>query len=299
MQKGAIDSKVQDSILKDLLENFLTVKQIANRRKTSVQAVYNCIKKLKKKGLIFGTCRGGLKSTTYGGRGGFNSTKKYRLHGQQFHIALLRKSEFRNRTIRYKGATINMYRDSIEVYAGSNEFTADTPQQAYDSSMLFWLTFFYRIEDKFKLFFIKDGWGFDIVAAHYEERQNELAREYKREGRQRMQIRASEDGKVWLEMDKSLNTDNLEEKHPLTALPDANKISAYFNSIRDNDVLNPHETTVIIRDILNVNKEYAINIKSHIKAIQDLNKGINEFRHEIRRFRHHKEDKQETIRKWF
>jgi len=73
----------QKEILHLLTDEFLTIKQIAQRRNVSLQAIYKIVAKLKKKGAF---------------DGGLNKVRKVqsthnksdvRLHGQEFNIKIL------------------------------------------------------------------------------------------------------------------------------------------------------------------------------------------------------------------
>jgi DNA-binding CsgD family transcriptional regulator len=69
-------TKTEQEILHLITDEFLTLKQIAYRRQTSLQAVYKIIKKLKEKGVL----NKGLKKVE-NSRPTFNQND-IRLHGQ-------------------------------------------------------------------------------------------------------------------------------------------------------------------------------------------------------------------------
>jgi len=95
--------------------------------------------------------------------------------------------------------------------------------------------------------FKKGGkWSLELVRKEIEEVNNELAKDYQ-DKKEKLEIWDKND--LWLIADKSLRTDNLEFKNNEKCLKDADKITKYFNDIRNNKCKTPTEQDQIINNI--------------------------------------------------
>ena len=229
-------SNNQKEILEMLTTQYLTVRQIANRRKTSDKAVYKVMKKLKEKGYLTGTVMGGVEKTNPP----VDLAHIIRLHGQEFNIHILTQSDrykqfcIKKNIMQLDGCTLRLYRNSIELYS-CKSFTGADAEQAHSTSMKFWHEFFLKLEQKLGII-ILNGINTSIreVNAHYSEINNGLAHEKNKKGQQ---IRfKGEDGKTWLLTDNSFKLNELETIHPELAKEDMEKIKPFFDDLRQNPV---------------------------------------------------------------
>lgn len=270
----------QKEVLHLLTEEFLTVKQIAIRRKTSNKAVYKIIKKLQKKGFLKGGLNRGLKKPIH-------PSKKnlIRLHGQEFNIKLLYKfsryEELRKRsnTIIVGGNTIRLYSHSLEIYGNNAIFYGITEKEAYSKSMAYWFKFFNRLENELKIIIVKDrSRNIKEVNAHYSEIDNELAKECDKT-KEKIDVKATKDGKTWFKIDNSFNLHELETLHPETGKEDMGEVvRPFFNDLRDNRPLKVSQIVALIAEITDLHKETA----SGLKGVVDLMKPKKEIKPKIK-----------------
>jgi DNA-binding CsgD family transcriptional regulator len=277
----------EKEIISLLSNEFLTVKQIAVRRKTSVRAVQKIVKQLRKKGVI-----NSANKTVRN----FQSTKfVIRLHGQEFKIDIIFKDE-RYKELKEKsnyiyvdGNTIRLSKDSIEVYS-AREFFGDNTIKAFSRSIEYWNRFFIKLENQLKIIILKSRVeNIKIVNEHYAEVNNELAQECEVRG-ERIKLYTDEDGKLWFTIDNSFNLHEAETLHPETAKRDmAEVIQPFFNDLRKGNFYTPSEMKEILNQLIynqaqqatNIGKsielenKLAINIKEHLKLVKKLNRAVD------------------------
>ena len=277
----------EKEILTLLSNEYLTIKQIALRRKTSVRAVQKIVKKLRKKGVI--------NSANKAVRN-FQSTRfAIRLHAQEFHINIIFKDERykelqkKSNYIYIDGNTIRLSKDSIEIYS-AQEFFGDNTIKAFSRSIEYWNRLFVKLENQFKIIILKHRVdNIKLVNEHYAEVNNELAKECEIKG-ERIKIHTDEDGKMWFTIDKSFNVNEAETLHPETAKRDMQEvIQPFFNDLRKGNFYTPSEMKEILNQLIynqaqqatNIGKsielenKLAINIKEHLKLVRRLNKAVD------------------------
>jgi len=157
-------SQVQLEILSYLVVDERTPIQIKKKRKTSIQAVRKIISKLRAKGLINKFNRPNIDvvemATPYSkDEGGYStshphdSLKKYRLHGQNMTIKILKTSKqywkiltkLTQKTIKHN--TIQLYRNKLVVYSNTF-FYSDDVDDCFRKSDAYWTQFFRIIENE-------------------------------------------------------------------------------------------------------------------------------------------------------
>lgn len=263
-------TKAERDVLHFLTDEFLTIKQIAIRRRTSIQAVYKIASSLKKKGLI----NKGLKKVE-----NFQPTfqpfqPKIRLHGQEFNVKLLYKDyKYReilkkSNTIITDGNTIRLYKNSIEVYSGQS-FFADTTQKATVRSFKYWNRFFSRLEHDLKVILVKPrSQNIKLVNQHYAETNNEFAEECEKKA-DKIRVYTNEDGKLWFTIDNSFNLHEAETLHPQTAKHDmSDAIRPFFNDLRDNKPPTLSDIMKIMAETTEINKDTASGLNSVVTYIK-------------------------------
>lgn len=295
-------SPEQQQILKLLTDEFKTIPQIAIIRRTSVQAVYKSINKIKAKGYLSGNQLGGFKKKQSTFQPPLSSQPRskhfIRLHGQEFNIKILHKSRhYDNKVgsvIQLDENTIRLYQNSLEIYTSeSRSFIGNNVDEATSLSFKYWNNFFVKLENKLEIIFMKEQYEtIKVTNHHYTEVNNELAREVNI-NKDKIKIYAPEDGKCWFLIDNSFNLNEAETIHPKTAKEDmGNIVQPFFNNLRSNpQVMLYSEMDKLVRVLLGITTDMGtkintfmdgqadlgVHLKSHIQAIQDLSKGVNEF----------------------
>lgn len=269
-------TKAELEVLNLITDSYLTIKQVSLKRNCSVQAIYKILSKLRKKGAI----TRGLKKVE-----NFQPTiqpfSKIRLHGQEFNIKIIWQDN-KYQTILQKsnliyidGNTIRLYGNSIEIYSGHN-FFAENEQIATRKSLDYWRKFFIRLEHDLKIILVKPrSANIRIVNQHYARTDSELSESAIERG-ERLRIYAVEDGKLAFTTDDSFGFREDETLHPKTAQKDRGKIDKQINDWR---LFNPptnSQLAVHIKGVVDNQVVFDKNMQSHIKAVKNLGKGVDE-----------------------
>jgi len=292
-------TKTEQEVYNLLTNDFLPIKKIALRRKTSRQAVHKIIKKLIKKGAI----NKDLKKVDNFQSSGLTSTK-IRLHGQEFNIKLLykdhryQKQYKKSNIIFIDGNTIKLFRDSIELFINKS-FLADDVDKAFYNSLKYLNRLILRVENDLKVILLKNrSQNIKLVNMHISETNNELAKDHNIRG-DKFKVYAKEDGKLWGLIDNSFNLNELETVHPETSKQDMTKIRNIFNNYRDNELPLPSEIYNMIHQIVKAQETitenqvvFDKNMQSHIKAIQELANGMKRFNKQLDKL------SQQSLKKW-
>lgn len=231
----------ENEILNLIREGYTTAARIAAKRGTGRKAAYKVIRSLKLKGFIkssFGLVETTDPTPTPPKR---LSTNYVRVHGQQFSIQILNRTAFydkaraKGNVVSWKGHTIKLHRNSIEVY-GRCDFTGETAQEAFNASLEYWNKFFMQMENRFRCVLIKpQKQNVRMVAMHIADVNNPLARKARLDHR-KIQIYGNDDGRLWATCDFSNLFDEFECVHPETAKPDFEKTAErQLNDWRDNN----------------------------------------------------------------
>lgn len=259
-------------VLYYITEEFLTPKQIALRRKTSVQAIYKTIKKLKDNGVL-DKYNKVVENTGIT----FKPLPKngIRLHRIELNIKILYKDQrYKNilsktNTLEIDGNTIRIYNDSIEAYVNKS-FFAENVDKATVKSSNYISKLIRLLENDLKVILLKNrSQNIRIVNQHYAEINNGIAKECERTG-DKIRVYGKEDGKLWFLIDNSFNLHEAETVHPKEAKQDMDKVKAVFNDIRDNKIHLPSEVKVVIDSILTVLNEVAVAQLNQTNIIKSL-----------------------------
>ena len=157
----------------DLLTK-LTIKQIANRRQTSVQAVYKLLSNIKKKGVEINRLKKGGGSVLPQNFKPF-SNSYIRLHAMQFSVRIIMDSSFYHKArklgdwvvvdgnkVRLNRKSLDVYQDSDSSFYGVDEF------EATEDAFIYWDRFFLKLENRFKILLVKDQYqNIRFVKNHY------------------------------------------------------------------------------------------------------------------------------------
>jgi len=278
-------TNAEKEVLHLITEEFLTIKQIAQRRNCSVQAVYKITKSLKKKGVLdIGLNKVEKVESTF-------NQSDLRLHGQEFNIRILwQDTDFQRKlkgsnTIFLDGNTIRLYKNSIEIYSGQS-FFGKLVNEVERKSLDYWERFIIRLEHDLKIQLKKNrARNIKIVNQHWARGDSEItdnAIKY----RERVWVYAEEDGKLAFITDDSFGFREDETLHPITAKPDRKAIDKQVNDWRLRDPPTQSELSKIQADIgqglkiligvvskqAEIYADFPKQIQSHLKLIQEYRK---------------------------
>ena len=268
--KGIVSkiTKAEKEVLHLLTKEFLTVKQIAIRRKTSDKAVYKIISKIKKKGILTGLNKRGDTIQP--------KPQECRLHGQQFHINILYKDHRykshikKTNMIELDGNTIMMYPNSVEIYSNTS-FYADDEHKATFKSLLYWNRIFRKLENQLSIILIKSRkQNIKLVQQHYAETNNEIAKDCNNQA-DKIRIYAQEDGKLCFMIDNSFNLNEAETTHPTTAKRDYTQFKKQINDWRINNPPTLSEIMHLVNEMAETNKETAAGLNTVVNLLKPNN----------------------------
>jgi hypothetical protein len=150
---------------------------------------------------------------------------------------------------------------------------------------------------------INSKYQFKISKAHYGKIKDALAKQCNEQG---TKVYCYYNGEGWLVIDNSLNLNELETIHPETSKKDMDRvIIPVFNDYKD--ILTktgliplPSEIDNRINKLVSIQEYHAVNIKSHIKAIQDISLAVNELNKGVKGFRKEIKDiaSQKSLKEW-
>lgn len=274
-------------VLNLLTIDFLTPQEIAQRRKTSVRAVYKVIAKLKEKGMFgIATNQVNLSRSTEP----FSEPLRMRLHGQEWNIKIISKSEKyaqakkQANTVYIDGNTIRLYQDSIEIYSGQSFWEKDE-QRATAVSLAYWERFFARLEHEFGVILVKPRvQNINLVNQHYGETNSEIAKDAL-EKKEKIRIQTEDDGKIWFTIDNSWNLKEMETLHPETAKQDMTKVQKQVNDWRSHDPPTNSQLATHIMQVTANQEHFAIHLKSHVEAVQKLGSAVEELTAIVKEFK--------------
>lgn len=115
---------------------------------------------------------------------------------------------------------------------------------------------------------------FKVSRQHYALIKNALAKQYDDEG-EKLACYTGEG--LWFLIDNSFNLHEAETVHPKTGVPDNKKVQDFFNGIKAYEGFTPQFLMQTVGGVAANQELYARNIESHIKAIQDLGAGVNQY----------------------
>lgn len=273
----------QKVILHLITDEFLTIKQIAQRRNCSIQAVYKIIAQIKKKGVL-----GNGLNKVEKVESTFNQSD-VRLHGQEFNIRILWQDNKyqelleKSNVIFIDSNTIRLYKNSIEIYSGQS-FYGNTANISENKSLSYWQGFLARLEHDLKVLLIKTrARNIKIVNQHYARGNSEIADDSVK-NRERVWVYAEEDGKLAFITDDSFGFREDETVHPITAKIDRKAVDKQVNDWRlNNPPTNSELKESLIIQSNNVDKltnnqlkqaeqisEFAIALNRHIPAYEKM-----------------------------
>jgi len=283
-QIGKADlTKTEREVLHLITDEFLTVKNMAQRRGVSLQAIYKTIKKLKKKGAFDGGLNKVEKVEST-----FNQTD-IRLHGQEFNIKIIwqdnkyQKALNKSNTLFLDSNTIRLYKNSIEVYSGQS-FFGKTTNESDKRSFIYWERFFSRLEHELNIIIKKQrSRNIKEVNHHYARGNSEIC-ENANEAKERIWIYAEEDGKLAFITDDSFGFKEDECVHPITAKKDREAIDKQINCFRQDNPPTNSELATHIKAVTSNQLMFAENIYKHMKVLDSMDQTLKLIRKGLKVF---------------
>jgi len=184
----------------------------------------------------------------------------------------------RGQKLEFKGRKIWLTNKSIVIYEKSS-YLADTSKESQERAIQDMLALMKSLE-KHLLANFKTGryYKFKVSRQHYSLVKNALAQQYDKEGN-KLQV-YNEDG-LWFLIDNSYNLHEAETVHPKTSVDDNKKVQDYFNGVKKLENYTPQFVVNSMQGIQNNQLVFAENMKSHIKAIQDVGNATQMLKEEV------------------
>lgn len=242
-----------------LLQEGLSITQIAKYRHVSRRSVYKVLATLNKKGLIRHPKYSLYELTTKGIEGlhSFVGLRyKLRQHNLHFKIQVLesprnwelKRNEIRfmpyfNKTLKLKNNEQDLFNfGRLQIKSTTKSLIIKVPtiyatdwEHAIIQAMGILEDSLYKIEKRFKIILVKDyKANITIISQEYARIQDALAKLYRKE-KNRIYL-TGEDGKIWLITDFSFSTDETEFIHPEKATDDVDAIAPFLNDLRKNPI---------------------------------------------------------------
>ena len=177
----------------------------------------------------------------------------------------------RGQQFRFKDKVIQLTNKSIIIQT-KESFLGDTAKESQNYAIADLICLIKALEGYMKADFSFNGkYRFKVSRQHYSLVKNALAKQYDREGKK---LQVYNDSGLWFLIDNSFNLHEAETVHQKTAVSDNGKVQTFFNGIKDLEGYTPAFVTNTMQGIQQNQMVFAENMKSHIKAIQDLGKGV-------------------------
>lgn len=242
-----------------LLQEGLSITQIAKYRHVSRRSVYGVLATLNKRGWIRHPKYSVYELTTKGIEGlhSFVGLRyKLRQHNLHFKIKVLesprnwalKRNEIRfmpyfNKTLKLKNNEQDLFNfGRLQIKSTTKSLIIKIPtiyatdwEHAIIQAMGILEDNLYKIEKRFKIRLVKDyKANITIISQEYARIQDALAKLYRKE-KNRIYL-TGEDGKIWLITDFSFSTDELEFMHPEKATDDVDAIAPFLNDLRKDPI---------------------------------------------------------------
>ena len=179
----------------------------------------------------------------------------------------------RGQRIIFKGRKVWLTNGSIIIYEKSS-YMADTAQLSKDYAISKLITLVKALEKYLRADFSFSGkYKFKVSRQHYALVKNALAKQYN-ENNEKLQVYNNTG--LWFLIDNSFNLNEAETVHSKTAVNDNTTVQNFFNSLKETKGYTPEFVTTSLANQTENLDNYALHLKSHVKSVQDLGKGVAE-----------------------
>lgn len=268
----------ETEVLHYLTIEFLTVKQIATRRKTGVKAVYEIVRGLKSKGVLtakkyryssIGNIGGGYSEGVGLLRRG-DENDKLRLHSEQFILTPISKDKNfppPGTHLIVKGNRVHFYKDYIELFGSKTlSFWGSDPGEIINDSWDYWLSVFSIIENNYGCVLLKDRkTNIRRVKSHLSKTDSSEAKTLSVKG-DKLRVFGDKDGKLSYLIDNSFNLNEFEAVHPLNFSEDMTRAEKHFNDWKNNDPITLTQLSALHKSLI---QEVRV-IAGEIRVLVDL-----------------------------
>jgi DNA-binding PadR family transcriptional regulator len=275
-----------------MLQEGMSISEIARHRKVSRTAVYKVLATLNRKGLVRNPKRS-LYELTEKGIEGLHSfvALRYNLRQHNLHFKIqvlespknweLKRNELRqfpyfNRTLKLKNNEQDLFNfGKLQVKTTTKSVIVKMPtlyavswEHALIQAISILEEALIKIEKAFQVRLIKDyKSNITIISQEYARIQDALAKTYRVEGN-RIYL-SGDDGKIWLITDFSFSTDETEFIHPEKATDDIDAIAPFLNDLRKNPTT-MSEMKDHVKELQGVITSYAQNEVKHQKVLDEI-----------------------------
>jgi DNA-binding PadR family transcriptional regulator len=284
-----------------LLQEGLSISEIARHRHVSRQTIYDILMTLNKKGLVRHPNRSIYEITNEGIHTLHSFVAlRYKLRQHNLHIKIkvleshknweLKRNEIRfltyfNKTIKLKNNEQDLFNyGRIQVKTTSKSVIIKMPtlyavnwEEALTQAMGILEDSLFKIEKAFKIILVKDyKANITIISQEYARIQDALAKLYRSEGN-RIYL-TGDDGKIWLITDFSFSTDETEFIHSNKATDDIDAIAPFLNDLRKNPTTlsNIRSETLAVLEVAKTSMQNEIKHQKVLDEILIAFKKINE-----------------------
>lgn len=179
-----------------------------------------------------------------------------------------------SQAIEFKGRKVHLTDKSIIIYE-KESFIEETAKESQSQAIDHFLKLIKQLEKDLQASFsFGNRYRFRVSRQHYSLIKNALAKQYNDVG-ERLEV--YNDKGLWFLIDNSFNLNEAETVHAKTAVSDNKKVQDFFNGVKQLEGFTPQFVTDSIGSLAQNWNEYGLNIKSHIKAIQDLGAGVEQY----------------------
>lgn len=177
-------------------------------------------------------------------------------------------------SIIFKGRKVWLTNKSIIIFEKSS-YMAETSKEAKEYAVYDMISLVEGLQRHLKADFgaTRGKLKFKISRQHYALIKNALAKQYDREGKK---LYVTNEKGRWFEIDNSFNLHEAETIHPKTSEQDNKKVQDFFNGIKQYEGFTPMFLIESMGKITQNQLMFDTNMQSHIKAVQDLGKGVEE-----------------------
>lgn len=275
-----------------LLQQGLSISEIAKYRKVSRVTIYKILKTLTKHSMITHP-KYSIYELTNKGMKGLHSfvglRYNFRQHNLGFKIKVLespknwhlKRNEFRqlpyfNKTIKLKNNEQDLFNfGKLHIKTTTKSIIIKIPslydkgwEGALIQAMGILEDTIAKLESMFKIKLIKDyKSGIMIISQEYAKIQDALAKLYRKEGN-RLYVTGS-DNKIWMITDFSFSVDETEFIHSDNATDDIDAIAPMLNDLRKNPTTFS-EVREVIKGLVDVQVQNAQNINKHQKVMDEM-----------------------------
>jgi hypothetical protein len=289
-------TKIQQQVLMLILNEHLNQSQIARRLQTSKQNVNQVVTRLRQLGVLDKQNHSALLR----GVAVTHLSALWRYHHLHFtiHPYYFEPRYYKQRKVSnifyYGDWRFRLHEDMIEMQIRELvDFQSATKWEALDKMFQSFNKYLNLVSNKYGFQVYKDMKATIKICNQHLECSNSGVAKGKGEGH--IAIKGVHDNKTYFVFDTSKGTLNHEYTHPDLAISDSEKFEPFFNSIRTEPHYLPHESKYILDTIVNTQREYADQIKLHLKVQTETLETLKAIKDNLRQVPYNENSPKERI----